>query len=414
MITIICAGSRGDFQPYIALAQEIKKLGESVKIAGFSEFETFVKSYGVDFFSIEVDYEKLGVDKKMLTQAGNADNPLKMLLAFNKMKKYGIQIAEQTYAAFEGSDCIIYHPGCTIGYFAAKEKGIPALLASPFPMNMTDETLSVISYGRKNPTHLNKRMSYKMLQGMLWLASGSTVKNYWKKKFNRLPEHFGSPYERVSVSEPAFISCSNFVFERPKDWNKNIHQYGYWFVNESTAFTPSKELSTFLDKGDKPVYIGFGSVFNADKKDDTVKMIVEALQKCGKRGIISGMGDINNLPDSIISVSSIPHSWLFEQCSVVCHHGGASTAAAEFKAGVPGVIIPFSNDQFAWAHRAYDIGVSAKPVYRKNLTADRLAQGILSASKDEIKEKARILKLNIADEHGASECAKVITGIINK
>ena len=92
MITIFCAGSRGDFQPYIALAQEINKLGESVKIAGFSEFETFVKSYGIDFYSIEVDYEKLGVDKKMLTQAGSADNPLKMLLAFNKMKKYGIQI----------------------------------------------------------------------------------------------------------------------------------------------------------------------------------------------------------------------------------------------------------------------------------------------------------------------------------
>jgi len=27
MITILCSGSRGDFQPYIALAMELKKLG---------------------------------------------------------------------------------------------------------------------------------------------------------------------------------------------------------------------------------------------------------------------------------------------------------------------------------------------------------------------------------------------------
>ncbi|WP_185806789.1 glycosyltransferase [Bacillus salinus] len=34
MITILCAGSRGDFQPYIALAQELKKLGKKVRITG--------------------------------------------------------------------------------------------------------------------------------------------------------------------------------------------------------------------------------------------------------------------------------------------------------------------------------------------------------------------------------------------
>jgi len=39
-----------------------------------------------------------------------------------------------------------------------------------------------------------------------------------------------------------------------------------------------------------------------------------------------------------------------------CHHGGAGTTAAGFAAGVPSIIVPFSNDQFAWAHRAYELG----------------------------------------------------------
>lgn len=412
MITIICAGSRGDFQPYIALAQELKKLGEEIRIAGFTEFESFVRNYEIDYIPIEADYEKLGVDPKMLKQAGSADNPFKMLLTFNKMKKYGAEIAKETYASLEGSDLIVYHPGCTIGYFAAQEMGIPAVLASPFPMNKTNEYLSIVTYGKSKPTKLNKIISYKMIQGMLWLASSNTVKQYWKKRFERLPNNFGNPYERISKKHQAIVSCSNFVFPRPKDWNENIHQSGYWFVEENIEYRPSKELEEFINKGEKPVYIGFGSVFNNEEKDELVKIIIDAMRKCGTRGIISGMGEIDNLPDNLISVGSIPHTWLFENVSVVCHHGGAGTTAAGFRAGVPSVIIPFSNDQFAWAHRAFDLDVGAKPIYRKNLTADKLVEGINFALDKNIASNAKKLSQSIASENGALDCAKVITHML--
>lgn len=111
MITILCSGSRGDFQPYIALAQELKKLGKAVHITGMREFEGFVKSYGIDFYPIQADFKSLNVDENMLKEAQSADNPLKMLLTFNKMKKYGLSIANEFYAACEGSELVIYHPG---------------------------------------------------------------------------------------------------------------------------------------------------------------------------------------------------------------------------------------------------------------------------------------------------------------
>lgn len=414
MITIICAGSRGDFQPYVALAQRLKILGEEVRISGFSQFENFVRGYGIDYVPIEVDYEELGVDPKMLKQAGSADNPLKMILTFNKMKKYGAQIAKQTYDSLEGSDLIVYHPGCVIGYFAAQEMNISSVLATPFPMNKTEEYLSVVTYGKARPTRINKKISYKMIQGMLWLASSNTVKQYWKERFGRIPKNFKSPYERISKDHIAMVSCSNFVFPRPKDWNKNIYQSGYWFVEENKEYKPSKELESFINNGEKSVYIGFGSVFDSDEKDKIVKIIIDALKKCGKRGIISGMGKVDNLPNNIIAVDGIPHTWLFEKVSVVCHHGGAGTTAAGFRAGVPSVIIPFSNDQFAWAHRAFDLGVGAKPIYKKDLTADKLAEGINYALNKDIIERAEILSKNIALEDGALDCAKEIVDMLNR
>lgn len=413
MITIICAGSRGDFQPYIALAQQLQKLGQDVQISGSSSVENLVRSYDIDYFKIDDDFEKLGVDPKLLEKAQSATNPFKMLLTFNKMKKYGIKIAEETYSSLEGSELIIYHPGCTIGYFAAQEMGIPTVLATPFPMHKTNEYLSVVTYGKVKPNKLNKKISYKMIQSMLWLASSNTVKKHWKKSFKRLPKNFGSPYEKINENHPAIVSCSNFVFPKPKDWNKNIHQSGYWFVDENTDYTPSKELSDFLCKGESPIYIGFGSVFNNNQKDELVNLIIEAMKKCKKRGIISGMGKIDNLPDNLISVDNIPHTWLFNNVSLVCHHGGAGTTAAGFRAGVPSVIIPFSNDQFAWAHRAYDLGVAAKPIYRKDLSSDKLAEGITFALREEIINNSKILAKNISKENGALDCAKLIIDILD-
>lgn len=100
--------------------------------------------------------------------------------------------------------------------------------------------------------------------------------------------------------------------------------------------------------------------------------------------------------------------------SVVCHHGGAGTTAAGFRVGVPSLIIPFSNDQFAWAHRAYDLGVGTKPIYKKNLTANKLAEGINFALNKDIVSNAKVLAENIKNENGAADCAKIIATMLNK
>lgn len=410
MITILCSGSRGDFQPYIALAQELQKLGKTVRIAGGKSFEGFIKNYGIDFYPLSIDYLSANIDPKLLQEAQSSDNPLKMFLTFNKMKKYVYDLTAEMFNACKGSELIVYHPGCTIGYFAGEKLGIPSILAAPFPMHRTKEVASLIAYGK---TKMPKTLSYTLIQSMLWMAGKTGIKLFFKKTYGKLPNNFGSPFERLDKKHPAIISCSNYVFPRPNDWNTNIHQNGYWFVEEKSEYEPSNELKDFLKNGEKPIYIGFGSVFDHRHKEETIKIIIEALNIVGKRAIISGMGQIQNLPNNLIAIDNTPHSWLFEQVSLVCHHGGAGTTAAGFKAGVPSVIIPFSNDQFAWAHRAYDLEVGAKPIYRKNLNSENLAQAIQYALSDRIYKNAQTLSKNIASENGARDCAKIILERLN-
>lgn len=408
MITILCSGSRGDIQPYIALAVELKKLGRSVRIAAGKSFGGFVTSYGVEHYPLEADYQSVEVDPKLLEAARSSASPLKMLFTFHKMKKYSRLMVDEMYEACRDSEVVVYHPGCTIGYFAAEQMGIPSVMASPFPMLKTAEIPSVIAYGK---TKMSVSSSYKMLQSMLWMASKTGVMLYWKELFGRLPEQFGCPFERVDERHPSIVSCSNYVFPRPKDWNRHVHQSGYWFTQEPADYTPPEALSAFLSQGEKPIYFGFGSVFSEKEKEAFIAIVTQALSQTGKRGILCGMGASDSLPDTLFAIESIPHTWLFRRCLAVCHHGGAGTAAAGFAAGVPSIIVPFSNDQFAWAHRSYDIGVGAKPIYKKQLSSQALADAIRYVLSDAVLLKSKQLGENIASENGAKYCADVIAGL---
>jgi sterol 3beta-glucosyltransferase len=97
--------------------------------------------------------------------------------------------------------------------------------------------------------------------------------------------------------------------------------------------------------------------------------------------------------------------------AAVVHHGGAGTTAAGFRAGVPQVVIPHSNDQFAWGRRVHELGVGARPIPRKKLTAENLAEGIRDVLVQPVKDAARGLGRLIQAENGAEAAARVVIGI---
>lgn len=408
MITIICSGSRGDFQPYIALACELKKNGKEVRVTAGAGHEDFVKSYGVDVFPISIDVTNADIDPKLLEDAGSSDNPLKMLLTFNKMKHLGYQMMKEMYDACKDSELIIYHPGCAVGYFASQEFKIPSILVSPFPLFKNDDYLSVIMYGKSKNTKSKRKLSYNLLYKMLWMASSLSIKKLWKEEYGKLPQNYGCTFDlHNNPKNPAIISCSNQIFPRPQSLNENIHQSGYLFLEEN-SYTPELELQGFLENGEKPVYIGFGSMLKESEKSQFAQIAIQALKNTGKRGVLYGFGEIDNLPSTIITIKTTPHSWLFPKMAVVCHHGGAGTSAEGFRAGVPSIIVPFSNDQFAWAYRSFDLGIGVKPIHKKDLNVDNLTKSIESAFQEKIQEKSIQISKNIQSETGLENAVSVI------
>ncbi|MDP1604987.1 MAG: glycosyltransferase, partial [Legionella sp.] len=144
-ITILTTGTRGDTQPYIALGMELKKAGHAVRLAAFQNYESFVKSHGLDYFPIRGDVSLVaggGSGKKAM----QVDNPLKLMLSFNELKDHLFDLQQDFFNACRDSDVIVYHPGAAIGYFAAWHFNIPSVLATPFPMTATREYPALIFY----------------------------------------------------------------------------------------------------------------------------------------------------------------------------------------------------------------------------------------------------------------------------
>jgi sterol 3beta-glucosyltransferase len=390
---------------------ELKKAGHRVRVATFENFETFVTDHGLELYPIQGDISKIA-SSDMLKGAHQADNPFKFLLSFNKLKSLVFDLQKDFLEACKGSDAIVYHPGVSIGFFIAQHLQVPGILATPFPMTPTRAYPALIFYDKLRLGGSVNFITHKVFEQIMWMASSAPIKQFWKQEFGHTPKSFSQPYGRQTTRKyPTITSCSNYVFPKPDDWPEHVYNTGYWFLDEPD-WMPPEELLDFLETGQPPVYIGFGSVGNPAEAAQTSDIVIRALALSGQRGILatgwSGMSKLDQIPDNIFILESAPHSWLFPRMATVVHHGGAGTTAAGLRTGVPNIVVPFSNDQFAWGRRVYELGVGPESIPRKQLTVEKLSDAIHFALIDKIRNAASGLGAKIQSENGAETAAKII------
>jgi sterol 3beta-glucosyltransferase len=210
---------------------------------------------------------------------------------------------------------------------------------------------------------------------------------------------------------------SKYLVLVPSDFPEHVHVTGYWFLDEAQGWQPSPELARFLDEGDPPVYIGFGSMGGA-RADQRGHIALEALARSGQRGLLaSGWGGLkpSGLPDTVLLIDAAPHDWLFPRMSAVAHHCGAGTTAAGLRAGKPAIICPFLGDQPFWGWAVHEAGAGPRPIPQRKLTANKLADAITSAvSSQEMQECAAVLGEKIQSEDGVSRAVEIIGDVVGQ
>jgi vancomycin aglycone glucosyltransferase len=136
-------------------------------------------------------------------------------------------------------------------------------------------------------------------------------------------------------------------------------QTGAWIVPDTRPLPA--ELEAFLDAGDPPVYVGFGSMA-MHAAEDPARVAIEAVRAHGRRVILAqGWANPTRVDDQedCFAVGEVNQQALFARVAAVVHHGGAGTTTAAARAGTPQVVVPQVADQPYWAGRVSELGIGA-------------------------------------------------------
>jgi sterol 3beta-glucosyltransferase len=199
-IAILTTGSRGDMQPLAALGRKLVDEGHMVSLATVARYEPFVGSLGMRFSPVRGDVSEL-MRSGELSDAVNADNPVKALRALRdpRFTRLLDQATEDLLDACDGSDLILHHPGATIGSFYARAAGVPAYIASPFPLTPTPEYPALL-FARYPLPRVANRLTHSLFLRRISL-------HFWMPATRRLMPDSASRVGNPSGKPGKWVQC---------------------------------------------------------------------------------------------------------------------------------------------------------------------------------------------------------------
>ena len=426
-VVIIVIGSRGDIQPFLKIGKVLKEHhGHRVRIATHPAFKGFVEQdSGLEFFSVGGDPSELmafmvknpGLIPSLETvKQGEIGRRRKAMYEMFLGMWHACTCAtdeiekDKSKTVHEKSpfvaDAIIANPPSFAHIHIAERLGIPLHMMFTFPYSPTTafpHPLASIKNGNVDARYTNF-MSYPLVELMTWQGLGDLANKFRTETLGLDPvSTIWAPGQLYRFKVPYTYLWSPSLVPKPSDWGPEIDIGGFVFLEQAQSFEPPVELTDFINAGDPPIYIGFGSIV-VDDPESFTRLIFEAVQKAGVRALVSkGWGGIggegNDVPDSVFMLGNTPHDWLFPKCVAVVHHGGAGTTAIGLKCGKPTMIVPFFGDQPFWGSMVAGAGAgSRKCIPYKKLTAEKLAQGIIECLSDEARQNVKQMADGIAKE----------------
>ena len=409
-ITICTFGSRGDIQPYLALAVGLQQAGHKVTLAAAQNFAEWIRSYGVNAYPVRIDAQA-GMQEPKFKAAMESHNLLRQLQGFRHgMDMLMTDALDDCWQAAHEAEFLILGTTAQGGVDIANQRKIPmafAALQQSLPTRAYPSFIVPFSLGGS----FNK-LSHSLFLGGVWLVMGKAFSQWRTKRFGLPPwRSMQDMFNTCPSDSPWLMGYSPLMLPKPPDWEMYHHVTGYWFLDAPANWQPAPELAHFLESGPPPVYVGFGSMSDKDPERRT-RMALRALELTGQRGVLStGWGGVARLKTSanVIFVDDVPHSCLFPRMAAVVHHGGAGTTAAGLRAGVPSLIAPFMLDQFFWANKIVKLGVGPRLPDAKNLTAEKLAQAIdIAVTGTNLRARAAAFGEKIRAENGVSRAVEII------
>jgi len=388
-IYLVAFGSRGDNEPFRALALEAAAGGHDVTFAHTSDL-AFDPTAAYD------ERELPGSIEGVIAQQG--------VSAVRALVNYRTAMRPLLEGVWEASthqilelrpDVVVYHPKVVTAAIAAHAVGALAAEVEIVPtMTPTDE-FPPAGLPFAIPFRWN-RASYSLLRA--GLSSFAPV-------LRELADEMG-----VIRTESDLVLCpvSQTLVPRPTDWPNFAHITGQWHIPSEEIL--DTELRDFLRDG-KVLYAGFGSMRDRHGESRAVALVNAARSRGMKTLLVTGWGGLvptlEHRQDSDVLIrETVAHSIVLPLVAAGIHHGGAGTTHAFLRAGTPSVIMPFLGDQPWWATRLHSRGLGPRALRRRETRAPVIAHAIDEAFSK--RERVALASTQMADEDGLSTALRII------
>ena len=379
---LIGAGSRGDFQPMLALAVAMRQAGHTVTLLGSPVFQREAEAFGLPFGPCGMDVQALLAETR-----GKTSTPLGFVRTLNSViaSEFEQQLAD-TEPRVQGVDLVVGGGAVMVAHLLADAARVPYRYIGYTPQILPSSfhpTLMVPL--SRSPRWLN-RLIWRTTKGFYNRLLGERYNaQRTRRGLPRDEDIFGSIFPR----ERTLLACDPELIPTPPDL-ADVPQVGSFALRDERPL-PS-ELEAFLGAGPPPIYVGFGSMPDEDPPR-TTRVVGEAARRAGVRLLLSsgwsGLGG-GELGPSVHVLGPVSHGLLFPRLAGSVHHGGAGTTAASARAGIPQLLVPHAFDQFVFARQVHQRGLGPRPFPKRALTVERLAEGLRALASDgPMRERAR-------------------------
>ncbi len=397
-IAMFTMGTRGDVQPYIYLSKGLMRKGYDVVLGTHPCWRGLVEEAGIHFEPVGPDID---IEKETTIIRGQSKNAMMSLLkTMNFIMKIIEGSSEEVYEICKGKDLVIV----THSQMGAVEAGI---LGIP-KVNVTLQTEMIGEKLRK------QKFGEKLIGGFIAKQAA--------KPTNKIRKLYGLKPVKSADEEMSdklnLIPISKYVLDRNPYWEEKNVICGYW-CDEEEEYIPDERLKSFVESGERPVVLALGAMsFEAEADRNKLDMFVRAFQKTGCRAIIQGFQKTltdYELPDTMLAVGSVPHSWLFRNAKFVIHHCGFGTTAAAMIYGVPSIPVPHVLDQLGFAMQLEKKNVATKHIKAKDLSEQTITEAIeeMNVNYADKKRNAESISGKIATENGVAEAVRLIESVMD-
>ena len=400
-ILLSTIGSRGDVQPLVGLAMQLRALGQDVHLCVPPDFRDWIEGLGLSVTPIGPELRSTG--KANPSVLPTPEQRRQMIEGTVKTQ------FETIMKAAEGCDAIVGATALQIAAPSIAEKMeiayvfaayCPAVLPSPHHAPPV-----LVMVGDKPVAKPDYRELWEQ-DAQRWNETWGDLLNSHRAALGLAPV---SDVRNHILTDQPWLAADPTLGPWPDPTDGAVFQTGAWILPDARPLSP--ELEAFLEAGEPPVYFGFGSI---RAPQDLSRVMIETARALGRRAIVSrGWADLSLVDDEpdCLSIGEVNQQALFKRVAAVVHHGGAGITTAAARAGAPQVVIPQHYDQHYWAGRVNELGIGTAHT-PSTPTTDSLRNALAHSLQPNVAARAHsiAMALRTPEGRGAQVAAQRLIG----